>query len=235
MCTFIGEVQYRACFAFEDSSTCQLIAAQIITNIPRGQNDVGYYAAPSKRQERLWAMRALRSIEQRTFMLASPPEQQTACIMYATSTLLRATKRLPLYAVFGFGKTYSRGRRYWGATASCQVRPCTHTARNTIESRQPNNSPGLTNDTSNSKWRTPNPRPRSSPRARGRYRTTRRRPASTTLLRTSPSPRRYVIRCDGMDGSEEEDNGRNALADTLRLRVETANDLHAARCTMDFR
>lgn len=74
-------------------------------------------------------------------------------------------------------------------------------ARCSIFSVHRTTSLGLTNDTSNSKWRTPNPRPRSSPRARGRYRTTRRRPASTTLLRTSPSPRRYVRRRDSMGGS----------------------------------
>ena len=64
---------------------------------------------------------------------------------------------------------------------------------NTIPSPTP---PTSTNDHRETKWR-PNKRtrstpPSSSPRASGRYRTRRRRRASTTLLRTSPSPRRYV-------------------------------------------
>jgi len=73
---------------------------------------------------------------------------------------------------------------------------------NTIPSPTP---PTSTNDHSETKWRpnkrTRSPPPRSSPRGRGRYRTTRRRPASTTLLRTSPSPRRYVRRYDSMEES----------------------------------
>lgn len=106
--------------------------------------------------------------------------------------------------------------------------------------------PGLTNDTSNSKWRTPNPRPRSSPRARGRYRTTRRRPASTTLLRTSPSPRRYVRRHDCMGGSGRSSKRRTrahssgterANVRMCATRTQRADDRHAASnvCAMDLR
>ena len=51
-------------------------------------------------------------------------------------------------------------------------------------------------DHDNSTWRTKNQRRRSSARASGRYRTTPRRPASTILLRTSASPRRYVVAGD---------------------------------------
>ena len=82
---------------------------------------------------------------------------------------------------------------------------------NTIPSPTP---PTSTNDHSETKWRpnkrTRSPPPRSSPRGRGRYRTTRRRPASTTLLRTLPSPRRYVMR-GGWEFMEEEDCGSGGV------------------------
>jgi len=144
--------------------------------------------------------------------------------------ILRTGGNLQRADVRALGATFLRsGVRY---TVTRMV-PWRYTARALASAHlEPNftlniDNSRATNDNSESKWRptkrTRNPPPRSSPRARDRYRITRRRPASTTLRTMSLSPRRYVHSCDSIFGTtKEEDEWR---CNTVFTRVALCSDI----------